>query len=166
MNILEIIKNLYTNKKCDWIIKMDESDIQPFVIQRWLAMNDHLRKQVRWLDKYVFQLSPKMYLSLAWSIIPKSSKQPFVKYIKQEDEKEEFSFILDKIRKHFNLSDNDFNANKDRLIQTIKKDMVNWFCFYGVPKKFWKQYYLNFNQIKEYGDDKKPKTQSLDAWGL
>jgi len=166
MNILEIIKNLYTNRKCDWIKNIDESEIQPYVIQRWLAMNDHLRVQVRWLDKYVFNLKPKMYLSLAWSIIPKTSKPPFVKYIKQEDDNEEFSFILDKIRQHFKLSDNDFLSNKSRLINAIKKDMVNWFCFYGIAKRHWNNYYLNFNQIKEYGEDKKPKTQSLDAWGI
>ena len=86
MNIFDIIKNLYTNKKCDWIVGLDDKDIQPYVIQRWLAMNDYLRVQTRWLDKYIFCLTPKMYLSLAWSIIPKLQKPPFIKYIKQAQE--------------------------------------------------------------------------------
>jgi len=166
MNILEIIKNLYTNKKCDWIKQIEESDIQPYVIQRWLAMNDKLRIQTRWLDKYVFVLSPKMYLSLAWSIIPKLPKTPFTKYIKKADEEEEYDFILSKIRKHFKLSDNDFNTNKERILKEIKKDMVSWFCFYGVPKKYWKKYYLNFNLIKEYNKKVDNAQKGLGAFGM
>ena len=166
MNIIDIVKNLYVNKKCDWIRDVDNKDIQPYVIQRWLAMNDYLRVQTRWLDKYVFVLSPKMYLSLAWSIIPKVQRPPFIKYIKQLEEEEEFDFILKRIRKHFQLSDNDYIAMKERIIKEIKKDMVSWFSFYGIPKKYWKQYYLNFNQIKQFGDKSVKQQTGLDAWGL
>ncbi len=170
MNIFSVLKELYTNKSCSWIRQLDENElvsgnIQPFLIQRWLIMNDSIRVQTRWLDKYVFVLSPKMYLSLAWSIIPKSDKAPFIKYIKKENKEEEFDFILNRGRHHMNLSDNDYNANKSRILDAIKKDMKNWFAFYGIPKKYWKQYYLNFNYIKEFG--KKPNGQKgLAAFGL
>jgi hypothetical protein len=131
-------------------------------------MNDHLRSHVRWLDKYVFPLQekPKMYLSLAWSILPKVPKAPFYPYIKALKKEEEFDFIFSKIRKHFKMSDNDFRSMKDRLLSAIRKDMVKWFSYYGVEKKKWKQYYLNFNQIKEFGVESRPKTAGLDAWGL
>ena len=96
MNISTIINNLYTNRSCDWIKNINESEVAPFVIQRYLVMNDRIRVQTRWLDKYVFWLSPKMYLSLAWTIIPKTEKAPFVKFIKQKKENEEYDFILTK----------------------------------------------------------------------
>lgn len=166
MNIFELLKNLYTNKSCKWINDIEDNEIAPFVIQRWLAMNDAIRVQTRWLDKYVFFLTPKMYLSLAWSIIPKSNKTPFVKYIKKIDETEEFDFLLLKVRKHMELSDNDYNSIKERLLKEIKLDMVNWFSFYGVPKKFWKKYGLDFQQIKGYGPKKISPQKGLDAWGL
>jgi hypothetical protein len=51
-----------------------------------------------------------MYLSLAWSIIPKTNKPPFIKYIKKEEETTEWDFILNKVRKQFKLSDNDFKS--------------------------------------------------------
>ena len=165
MNIIQILKNLYTNKKCDWINDINDTDIQPFVIQRWLAMNDQIRVQTRWLDKYVYPLPPKMYLSLAWSIIPKSEKPPFVKYIKKVEEDEEFDFILNLVRRHFKMSDNDFNSTKDRIINAIKSDMVDWFRFYGIPKKYWKKYYLNFNQIKESTKEDN-KQRGLEAFGM
>jgi len=166
MNIFSIIKNLYTNQKSDWINDIEDTDIQPYVIQRWLAMNDRVRVQTRWLDKYVFVLKPKMYLSLAWSILPKAQKMPFVKYIKKVNDEEEFDFILTKVRQQFKLSDNDYKSVKDRIIKQIKKDMVNWFCFYGVPKRYWKKYYLDFKQIKNYGVQEKQPQVGLEAWGI
>jgi len=166
MNILDILKNLYTNKNCSWINEIEDTDIQPYVIQRWLAMNDMLRVQIRWLDKYVFVLTPKMYLSLAWSIIPKTPRQPFVKYIKQVEDDEEYDFILSRVRKHFKLSDNDYNAIKNRIVEAVKKDIVGWFTFYGVPKRFWKKYYIDFNLIKKTGDNKFNNQSGLEAWGL
>ena len=161
-----MLSNIYTNRKCDWIKDIDDVEIQPYVIQRWLAMNDSIRVQTRWLDKYVFHLKPKQYLSLAWSVIPKSSKTPFIKYIKQLQDETEFDFILPKIRKQFELSDNDYNSMRSRIIDSIKKDMVSWFRYYGISKRYWKQYYLNFNQIKE-SDTPQPQSQTgLEAWGL
>jgi len=166
MNIFKILSNLYTNRKSDWIKGIDETQVQPYLIQRWLVMNDALRVQSRWLDKYVFVLTPKMYLSLAWSIIPKVPKTPYVKYIKQQVEEEEFAFILDKVRQHFDLSDNDFNANKIRILDAIKKDMASWFSYYGIPKRMWKKYQLDFNLIKKFGVREDRSQQGLESWGM
>ena len=164
MNIFKLINRLYTAKTSEWMLDIEETDIQPFIIQKWLCMNDRIRVQVRWLDKYVFCLKPKMYLSLAWSVIPKSDKQPFCKYIKKVENEEEFDFILKKVRKHFKLSDNDYNTNKEYILKAIRNDMINWFSFYGVPKAYWKKYQINFNAIKDFGPKKKTPQKGLDAW--
>jgi len=169
MNIFQVISYLYTKRDSKWIVDVEESLIQPFVIQKWLCMNDMIRVQARWLDKYVFVLPPKMYLSLAWSIIPKVNKAPFVKYIKKKEEDEEFEFILEKVRKQFKLSDNDYNTVKEYIIQDIKNNKLEWFAYYGVPKKFWKKHYLDFDKIKEFGSKNKPakkEPQGLAAFGM
>jgi len=166
MNIFQVISNLYTNRSTKWIVDIEETTIAPFVIQKWLCMNDRLRIQTRWLDKYIFVLTPKQYLSLAWSIIPKENKAPFVKYIKKQDESVEFDFILTKVRQQFKLSDNDFRAVRGLIINAIKKDMIPWFGYYGVPKKFWKKHYLDFNKIKEIGPKIEKKPQGLAAFGM
>jgi hypothetical protein len=166
MNPIQIVENLYVNKKSTWIIELEDTDIEPFVIQHFLSMNDAMRVQVRWLDKYVFTLPPKMWLSLAWSVIPKYPKQPFVPYIKKTEQIEEHDFILKEIRKQFKLSDNDYNSMRTRLIAQIKNDMPLWFKYYGIQKKYWKQYHLSFDYIK-HEDKKVEKTiKSLGAWGL
>jgi len=190
VNIYDILLNLYVNTKNgivlnwkfidgkkkivktqitgNWISTIDNADIQPYVIQRWLAMNDGLRTHVRWLDKYVFPLQnyPKMYLSLVWSIMPKTPQPPFVRYIKELKEEEEFEFILSKVKKHYKMSDNDFNAVKDRIITVVKQDMVTWFSYYGIPKKYWNKYHLNFNLIKEFGGPRVVPQKGLEQWGL
>ena len=164
MNIFEIMKHLYTNRKSDWIVGMEETDIQPYLIQRWLAMNDNIRVQTRKLDKYVFSLPPKMYLSLAWTVLPKTQKVPYVKYIKKVEENKDYDFIFPKIRKQYQMADNDFNANKSRIIKAIEKDKVFWFSYYGVEKKHWKKHYLNFDLIKEFGSTGNTQ-KSLEVFG-
>ena len=169
MNIFSLLKNIYTNPKSDWINKLTQDDIragnlQPFLIQRWLIMNDRVRNHVRYLDKYVFNLPPKMYISLAWSIIPKSNTTPFVKYIKKKTEEDEYAFILSKIRKHLKLSENDYHSVKIKLIESIKQDPYNWFSFYGIEKKIWKRHHLDFRKIKEFNKREKPKNIGLMQW--
>jgi len=159
MNIFQILSNLYTNPKADWIIELNSEDIKPYLIQRWLVMNDKVRGYARWLDKYVFPLQnhPKMYLSLAWSIIAdvdgkKFKKTPFIKYIKKAEEETEFDFILMKVRKHFKMSDNDYRHNRNRILVAIRNDMSSWFSFYGIEKRYWKKYCINFDKIKQFGN--------------
>ena len=40
-----IINQLYTNRSSSWISKLNDEDIQPYVIQRFLVMNDFVRVQ-------------------------------------------------------------------------------------------------------------------------
>lgn len=165
MELPLIIKHLYTNTKSTWMLNIDENLIAPFVIQNWLCMNDRVRVQTRWLDKYVFTLPSKMYLSLAWSILPKTRKVPFYKFITKPKGAEVFDFILPAIRKHYEMSDNDFNANKSRIVEAIKNDMANWFSFYGVKKSKWKKHALDFNLMKKF-EVKEKKVVNLSQWGM
>lgn len=167
MNIFKLINNLFTARDAQWILDIKDEEVQPFIIQKWLMMCDNVRVQTRWLDKYVFVLTPKQYISLAWSILPKTQKQPYIKYIKKDEKEEEYKFILDKIRKQFQLSDNDYRTNKDRLIKLIESDMVCWFAYYGIEKKYWKQFKLNYNDIKKCGIKKQVvPQQGLSSWGI
>ena len=171
MELFKVIENLYTNQKSDWISNMDDDEVQliePFIVQRFLAMNDNLRVQTRWLDKYVYTIPSKMFLSLAWSIIPKQARMPFNKYIKQLDNEEKMSFLFAKIRKQFQLSDNDFNANKTRLLKYIYSNMPDWFSYYGVEKRYWNEFKVDFRLIKNFGVENSTiaQTNTLEAWGI
>ena len=43
---------------------------------------------------------------------------------------------------------------------------MNWFSFYGIPKKYWKQHYVNFDKIKEFGPPAKKPQSGLGQWGI
>lgn len=166
-NIFQILAGLYTKTNARWMRDIPESDISPFLINRWLAMNKNVGKIARWLDRYVYALPPKMFLSLAWTVLPKMKKAPFIKYTKQIQDDTEFSFIYDKIRKQFAISDNDFVVLKPFLHRAIKEDTVNWFSYYGVPKYHWANYNLDVRKMKEFNHTVgKPTPKGLEAWGL
>lgn len=165
MNIFAILENLYVNKNSVWLEQVEDTDIDPFIINKFLSMNDELRIQTRFLDKYTFHLPSKMWLSLAWCVLPKYQRMPFVKFIKSVDDEDEYGFILSKIRKHLNLSDNDYKHNKPYLLKLIKDNMVSIFSAYGVEKKYWVKYKLDFSKIKEHNKRVIPQ-MGLNKWGL
>jgi hypothetical protein len=127
MIIFKVLSNLYTNKDSQWILDVDEAFIKPYVIQRWLCMDDNIRQYTRWLDKYAIRLPPKMYLSLAWSVIPKVPKAPYIKYLKKEEPIEEFKELLAKIQSRYKMSDTDFQVVKPFILEDINKIPVGDF---------------------------------------
>lgn len=171
MDIFTAVDCLYTRKDFKWIDEINEEELgqlQPYVIQRLLVKDNNLRVQVRWLDKYVYWLPTKMFLSLAHTILPKYSKRPFIPHEKKDEEQEDpYEFILKLIRKQMVLSDNDYRIVKDRLKDAIMRDKVNWFAYYGIPKRYWKQFGINFEEIKKFGVTQTINPQKgLNAWGL
>ena len=148
VSIFDILKQLYTNPSSDWILSLEDKHIQPFIIQRWLGMNNNLRSEVRWLDKYIFNLTPKQYLSMAWSCIPKMGKMPFIKYIKKEKKVDNLNFIVPKVKEYFDMDDNNWKFNEDNIRNEIKKNTADWFRFFGNRKYFWNKFNIDFNKIK------------------
>ena len=146
--IFGILNKLYTSKESKWILDVPEKDIKPYIIQRFLVMNDRVKNETRHLDKYIYHLKPKEYLSLAWSVIPKSEKSPYINYIKKEVVKDNLEFIMVKVRKFFKMSDNDWDINKDRIRIMIDNNKAEWFKFFGIRKYYWKKFGIDFNKIR------------------
>lgn len=167
---IKIINNLFRERTINWCKEYDyRTDYENFVLQRWLMRYDAIRVQVRWLDKYVYNLPKSMFLSLTWSVIPKiqdNERLPNFDAYKMDKSDDEFLFILKNVRKQYKLSDNDYNSLRDRLVKSIKSDMVNWFSYYGIPKIYWKKYNLNFELIKNFGQNRGVQQQGLEKWGL
>ena len=156
MNIFEILNKLYTSKTCVWIKDIEDKNIQPFLINRWLSMNRELSSYCKVLDGYIFYLSPKHWLQLTWNVIPKREKMPFVKYIKSEKEKEEeYNFLIKKIRKYLQIADNDWEYIKGYFIKDIENNTIQYFKMFGIEKKLWKKYNIDFNEMKNKKKEEK-----------
>ncbi len=131
MNIFKIMNCLYTKQDTKWMKEVNDTDSSPYVIQRWLVTNKDIQMQVRWLDKYA-TLPLKMYLSLAWSTIPKSTTAPSVSYIKKIKETSLYSqAFLKRFRQKFEIADNDFDAIKPILDKEIYNCSGKMYSYFG-----------------------------------
>lgn len=130
MELIEIMRNIYCNPSLKWVEDVEDNEISPFVINMWLSMNEQMAMQSRYLDKFTFNLPPKMFLTLAWSVVPKHKSMPYAPFIKKK--KQDTELIFQRIRKHFEMSDNDFNSNKQNLINEINKNKTEWNRFYAI----------------------------------
>jgi len=164
MDIFTLLKNLFCNERIDWISEIEDNQIQPFVIQKWLSMSSKTIQYAKWLDKYTFHLPPKMYLMLAWSIIPKQTKPPFIRYIKKKDEDDSMYEVWLKIRKALELSDNDFKYSEKRLRKYIEENKIDVFRSLGISKKVWRKHKLDFKEIS-VGEKRRGKS-GLELWGM
>lgn len=166
--IFKTIAHLYNRPTSDWIYELEEPP-SPIIVNRFLSMNIQNYNICKILNKYIFVLEPKAFLLLAWSMLPKSEKAPFVKYIKDiKEEEDELQFLWDKVCKKNEIYGNDFRTSKDRLYEAFEQNQVAWFKFYGIEKKYWKQFNLDYSKMSEENIENPrvistPKN-ALDGW--
>jgi len=161
MNIIEVINKLYITINPKWINDLKDNDGYPFIINKWLSMNEKIQNEVRYLDKFVFNLKTKQFLLLAWSIIPKQKFVPVYRYIKSNKEKEEeYNFLIIKIRKYLEISDHDWKKVSGYFLKDIEKNKVQYFKEFGIKKKLWKKFNLDYNEINKSEE----KEKILNKW--
>ena len=154
MELFKVMNNVLNSKNTDWFIKLDGTE-PAVVVHKWLGMNPKLLNYVKWLDKYVYNLSSINYIKLAWSIIPKGNRIP--KYIKSEDEKDSMVPLYNKVKKVLNMDSNDWKYSKKYLIKEIESNKEDWFKRFGMDKKFWKQNGVERAKIEV-------KTKPVNKW--
>ena len=169
MNIFEILQKLFVSQTSEWILDVDDKNINPVIIQRFLVLNNLSMKKSRILNKFVFTVPPKQYLSIAWSILffngKKLNKVPFIKYPKKVDTKIKYNFIHDKIKRQYSMSDKDLTIMIPFINAEIDKDKPLWFSYYGIDAHTWKMHDIDIDLMKIYGD--RPKIEikrGLDAF--
>ena len=169
MQIFDILKNLYTNPSPRWILDVKDSDIKPVIIQRYIALNQNVFREASFLNKFVFSLTPKMYLSAVWSVLfinkKKYAKAPFIRYPKKAEEIKKYASVLAKIKREFNLSDKDLECNREFIFQYINSHKVEVFSYYGMSEADWVENDLQFDNMRQYGNRPVVETKKgLDAW--
>lgn len=160
--MFNIINNIYTMKDSKWINELDDNEIQPVILNKFLSMNNQILPYVRFLDKYTYYLTPKSWLALAWSIIPKYSTPPFCKYIKKIDDDILYDEVWKKIKYVLDLGDNDFESIKYKLVDIINKDKIYWFKVFGFNKQIWEKHNLVYDMSSEIKQGK----SGLELFGI
>ncbi len=156
MNIYKILHNLFCNPKSDWILSLDDKKISTKLVHDYLSMYPKSIIQASILNKYLYSLPPKMYLSGMWSVLffngKKLVKIPFIKYKGKKKEKQKFYFMYEKIQRHLKMSDNEIKFNKDIIDKELDNNKVKWFSFYGINKNYWNHFNIDYNLMKKYKD--------------
>lgn len=137
LKIFNIIKNLYTAKNPFWIDSLEDKEIQPYIINLFLGMNKSVSQQSRYLNNYVFYLSKKQWLFLAWYTLPKTHKAPFVPYIKKQVVDDPMNVFWDKIQRMLKISNNDMPTIKKYLEKDVSQNKSGWFKRLGMSKNDW-----------------------------
>lgn len=157
--MFKTIAGVFTKQNYGWI---KEAEIpNPVILLKFLSMNPETMRQVNTLNKYAYYLDDKEFLMLAISIIPKYSKAPYNKYMKEIESTEKYSEVWEKIQNTFQYSDNDMVSIKKYL--KIEDDIVGWFKRLGMDKDIWQKYELDYDNNK--GEIVKVKS-GLESWGL
>lgn len=162
MNLFQILSKIFTEPKSDWILKVQESDINKFMIQRYLSIYPNTHLAARILNKHL-NLPERMYLSVAWSLVFKDKKKykkaPFIKYPKKDkSDDNKHSFLLKKYQQEHNISNKDLEFNKELLIKEIEKEPHVWLRYYGANRTLWTNYNLHYSLMRNKSVDIKKKT--------
>lgn len=142
------------DERAGFILELDESDIpSPVVLQRFLMQNINSPKKLQILNKFVYSVPKKVYLSIVWSLMfvggKKYNKKHFFRYMKQKKNDDKYKTIHDKLKEQYKLSEKDFKVNKEFVDKDIDSNKVKWFSYYGVKKSEWFLNNVDFDLIKE-----------------
>lgn len=165
MTPFELMKLLQTRRDIHWIYGLDDSDIDIFMLNKFLVCNKRFLGVSQVLQQFEENPDKRQILAMAWSRIPKQDKNPFIPYIKKKDEKEDkYQPLLDKIRHALGISSRDMDFVKKHYISEIEKDKPAWFRKLGIEKDVWKKHGLDFKDAGK-GPQKEVK-MGLEAFGL
>ena len=161
--MFKILSKLQTAQTSDWINDIENEDIVPFMITKWLSMDIKFMQYANMLNQSL-HLEPKQFLLYAWSIIPKTETAKKIIYIKKnEDEDVVENVIYNKIRTFLELSDNDWKHSKKYFINDVEENKTEYFKMFGIEKKLWKKAGLDFEEMR--GEEIKGKS-GLELFGL
>jgi len=103
------------------------------------------------IDTEIFSVNKEILKQKLLLNIPQQ-RVPFIPFSKkQEQQEEEFEFLFKKIKHFYQMSNNEFNNIKALYIEQFKdkKKLLYYFKFFGIPKKQYKNYGIEFEQQKK-----------------
>lgn len=165
MSPFEVMQLLQTRKDIHWIYELEKSEIDVFMLNKYLVSNRRFLGLSQIMQKFEENPDKRQVLALLWSRIPKQDKTPFIPYIKKKDEQDEkYKPLLDKIQKALGISSRDMSFVKEYYIREIEKDKPSWFRKLGMDKDMWKKHGLDFKDATKGG--KKEVKMGLGAFGI
>ena len=132
MTIFDWVNNILVHKK-HWndFTEDEQKKFSPFIINRWLSMDEEFIEIVNYFQKYsIGQLKPKEVYKWYCDILPKGKR--FNKYIKGKKSKKYDGWLVDLLCEYFECS----KLHITEYIELIdKKELKDILEMYGTDKK-------------------------------
>lgn len=164
MNTFEILKNLYTNRSSEWLKEVSPNDFEPLLLNKWLVLNPQNSVVCKYLDRFSFVINKSHWLHLCWSVVPKTSSAPFIKWVKRKDLSDEHVEVITKVCEVLGLKGRDREFYTEHFIRTFNKDREFYLKGLGMSKKVWDKYGLDYGVLQQ-GEVVQGK-KGLDLWGF
>jgi hypothetical protein len=137
VKLFDWLKEVNHNKR-DWssFSESDQKAFQPYMINRFLSMNDALVEIVNYFQKYSLSLlNPKIVYKFYASLIPKNKR--FHRYIKSKTKSQHDGWLVDLFNKHFQQSSKQTEEYLGLMMQTQqgKEHLISILTQYGTEEK-------------------------------
>ena len=132
MTIFEWINQILVHKKpWDSFTELDQKAFSPFIINRWLSMDEEFIEVVNYFQKYAIgTLEPREVYKWYSDFLPRGKR--FSKYIKSKKDKKYEPELIKLICKYFECS----KLQTRELLQLISKEELKQILeMYGIDNK-------------------------------
>ena len=131
MTIFEWINQILIHKKpWDSFDELDQKAFSPFIINRWLSMDEDFIEVVNYFQKYaVGTLEPREVYKWYSDFLPKGKR--FNKYIKSKNKKKYDPILVDIVCKHFECSKQQMGEYLELIHKEELKEILE---MYGTDK--------------------------------
>ena len=132
MTILDWINNILVNKKSwDSFNESDQKSFSPFIINRWLSMDEEFIEVVNYFQKYAIgTLEPREVYKWYSDFLPKGKR--FNKYIKGKKDKKYDPELIKIMCEYFQCSKVEV---KENLFLISKEELKQILEMYGIEDK-------------------------------
>ena len=131
MTIFDWIGQILVDKKpWDSFDESDQKAFSPFIINRWLSMDEEFIEVVNYFQKYAIgTLEPREVYKWYCDVLPRGKR--FNKYIKGKGNKKYDKEMINVISNHFEVSKQE---SKDYIDLLNKQEIKEIYKMYGVKK--------------------------------
>ncbi|MDO8622627.1 MAG: hypothetical protein Q7R52_00100 [archaeon] len=147
MEIAQQLESVFCTKNIDSL-----EDGEPFILNRFISFHPPLLETANKINKYTFKNEKKFINGLFILSTPMLYKPPFISYIKKkEPEQHEMWFLLEKVKQYYGWSERELQKQLPIILKVLenKDTMREYFRTFGVEKKHYKKYELEFSVQKK-----------------
>lgn len=127
MDLFRTINSIYTKNKID----IDNTVSDSIFLSKWLSYDICNISIIKKLQEYVFNIEPLHFFYLLFFHIPKKTKAPFLKHIKDYNKEPDVLYL--KIKEILHWTDKEFLIHENILKKVIHKSI--WYNNLGIQQK-------------------------------